>query len=71
MPPADVAVRLATALNVTVEYLVTGKAAQETVKEPRLKNSLAAMLKDFSKCSKETQVFFSIAIKLFSKYESK
>jgi transcriptional regulator with XRE-family HTH domain len=31
MPPADTAVKIATALGVSVEYLVTGKAYRQTV----------------------------------------
>lgn len=34
IPPADVAVKIANALNVTVEYLVTGKQQREKKQNP-------------------------------------
>ena len=45
IPPADVAVKIATALNVTVEYLVTGKKANTTKQNTNnsLKNSIDDM----------------------------
>ena len=50
MPPADVAVRLADVLNVSVEYLVTGRAPAKSVESAafqRLKDDLAALPEDF------------------------
>lgn len=52
MPPADVAVRLAKALNVTVEYLVTGISEGKEAKEKpaKLKHLIhsAEKLSDFN-----------------------
>ena len=68
MPPADVAVRLAKALNVTVEYLVTGEGKSEKKENPPLKSKIEA---DLEKCSKQTQKFLETAIQLFAQNESK
>ena len=51
MPPADVAVRLARALNVTVEYLVTGEIKdQQTQVRPfrRLEEDFSALPADIA-----------------------
>lgn len=51
MPPADVAVRLARALNVTVEYLVTGEIKdQQTLARPfrRLEEDFSALPSDIA-----------------------
>ncbi len=39
MPPADVAVKIANALGVTVEYLVTGKDSKPAIKQKNLNNA--------------------------------
>ena len=67
MPPADVAVRLAKALNVTVEYLVTGEKYVST-QQPQKQSEIEQNLK---KVSKETQQFLETTIQLFAKYENK
>lgn len=65
MPPADVAVRLAKALNVTVEYLVTGEKNKiESTKNLQFEN-------DLSKISKETKTFIETATHLFAEHEQK
>ena len=65
MPPADVAVRLAKVLNVTVEYLVTGETSE--------KNSLEIQNKkinqDLEKCSTQTRIFLETAVHLFAENE--
>ena len=53
IPPADVAVKIAKALNVSVEYLVTGK---QVVKKGSIeKNSENSFLTDFYKLPKNIQ----------------
>ena len=62
IPPADVAVKIANALNVSVEYLVTGKKTGETKPEqeqsfPRdFSEGQKAFLKKFSKLLKEFDI---------------
>lgn len=65
MPPADVAVRLAKVLNVTVEYLVTGeKKSFVPHSEPSL------MEQNLSRVSKNTRQFIETAVRLFAEYEN-
>lgn len=68
MPPADVAVRLARALHVTVEYLVTGEKKSEIKHSHDTRTQLNQELEI---CSKQTQEFFKTAVHLFSEYEKK
>ena len=63
MPPADVAVRIAKALNVTVEYLVTGENTNSHHPEP------SQIEKDLSKVSKNTRQFIETTAKLFAEHE--
>ena len=62
IPPADVAVKIAKALNVSVEYLVTGKKTGETKTEqeqsfPRdFSEGQKAFLKKFSKLLKDFDI---------------
>lgn len=59
MPPADVAVRLAEVLGVSVEYLVTGNKTKMTADLPRTERELLAA---FSKLSeKEQKAVLSLA----------
>lgn len=67
MPPADVAVRLAKALNVTVEYLVTGENSGK--KEDFHKNVL--LERQFQNLSPSARQFIEKTIRLFSEDESK
>lgn len=67
MPPADVAVRLAKALHVTVEYLVTGEVEKDASVYKPLKPKIEC---DLEKCSKETRKFLETAVHLFSLHES-
>lgn len=46
MPPADVAVRIAKVLNVTVEYLVTGSDGPPSRRFARLESDLALLSED-------------------------
>lgn len=65
MPPADVAVRLAKALNVTVEYLVTG------VKNNTHQKPAASLLEqNLAKVSPNTRQFLETAINLFAAHEN-
>lgn len=66
MPPADVAVRLAKALQVTVEYLVTGEQQEKTSVQKSIKSKIE---RDLENCSTTTQNFLSTAVHLFSEYE--
>lgn len=66
MPPADVAVRLARALNVTVEYLVTGEGKINRNENPPVKSKIET---DLQKCSKSTQRFLETAVHLFAQDE--
>ena len=66
MPPADVAVRLAKALNVTVEYLVTGERSPETSNNETTKLKIEHELE---KCSEATRQFLSTTIHLFAEFE--
>ena len=61
MPPADVAVRLAKALNVTVEYLVTGEKTKSAYKVE--KNSIE---KDLEKIPVGERQVFEAAIHLYA-----
>lgn len=47
MPPADVAVKIANALGVTVEYLVTGKEESDIKKESNITKETITLLKTF------------------------
>lgn len=52
MPPADVAVRLARALNVTVEYLVTGEIKEQASQHRpfrRIEEDFSALPSDIAK----------------------
>ena len=66
MPPADIAVRLAKALNVTVEYLVTGEQKDNLSMQNSIKPKIE---RDLESCSDETQNFLSTAVHLFAEYE--
>lgn len=66
MPPADVAVRLAKALNVTVEYLVTG----EKTKSNNVNLESSQIQKDLNKIPEPTRQFLEKAIHLFAEHEN-
>lgn len=68
MPPADVAVRLAKALNVTVEYLVTGENRPETKVLAPAKPKIE---QDLENCSEKTREFLKTAVHLFAEYEKR
>lgn len=57
MPPADVAVRIAKALNVSVEYLVEGKQSDtiHNIHEYNLPQKQANLLESFNKLSSTEQ----------------
>ena len=46
MPPADIAVRIAQALNVSVEYLVTGNDSRQFLENAETSNSLRLAMRD-------------------------
>ena len=74
MPPADVAVRLAKALNVTVEYLVTGDGNTVQVIQKNEKNfssSKSNIELDLERCSPKTRQFLEKTIHLFAENEKK
>lgn len=65
MPSADVAVRLAKVLHVTVEYLVTGEndtSPAENLRKRKLQH-------DMEKISDPTRQFLETAVHLFAEYE--
>jgi len=68
MPPADAAVRLAKALNVTVEYLVTGENKPERNFTTPAKSKTE---EDLDRCSPKTRQFLEKAIQLFAENEKK
>ena len=69
MPPADVAVRLAKTLNVTVEYLVSGeKTAHE---QQHLLQHQQKLGEELETLSAPTKKFIETTIHLFSEYEKK
>ena len=68
MPPADVAVRIAKALNVTVEYLVTGEGKIERKIPVTVKSKIE---QDLEKCSERTRIFLETAVHLFAENEKK
>ena len=68
MPPADVAVRLAKALNVTVEYLVTGEGKTERKAPEPVKSKVE---QDLERCSTKTRQFLETAVHLFAEHEKK
>lgn len=63
MPPADVAVRLAKALNVTVEYLVTGENARN-VPPP----GTTTVIKDLEKIPAADRRVLETAIRLYAEH---
>lgn len=83
MPPADVAVKLAKVLNVTVEYLVTGEreddatahspvapiGKQNAVILPKSKPIRPKIERDLEKISDPTRQFLETAVHLFAEYE--
>lgn len=68
MPPADVAVRIAKVLNVTVEYLVTGERGKEVVIHEPLPPKIN---RDLEKCGENTRKFLETAVHLFAEYEKR
>jgi len=68
MPPADAAVRLAKALNVTVEYLVTGENKPERTLTTSPKSNIEL---DLERCSPKTRQFLEKTIHLFAENEKK
>ena len=51
MPPADIAVRIAKALNVSVEYLVTGNDAKSAPADSEAASSLHFLIQDLKTLS--------------------
>jgi transcriptional regulator with XRE-family HTH domain len=68
MPPADVAVRIATALGVTVEYLVNGQDGNRETQTPFYSNPRKrSLLRIFDELVPEDQKFTLDFIKLLKK----
>lgn len=55
IPPADIAVKIAKALNVSVEYLVTGKEASEKVENNNMAKEDKSLLKELKSIPKNMQ----------------
>ena len=66
MPSADVAVRLAKALNVTVEYLVTGERGPLPAIHKPIRPKIE---RDLEKISAPTRQFLETAVHLFAEHE--
>ena len=66
MPAADVAVRIAKALNVTVEYLVTGNRGPLPVIHEPVRPKIE---RDLANVSEPTRQFLETAVHLFAEYE--
>ena len=68
MPTADAAVKIAKALNVTVEYLVTGERGKiSEIHEPLPPK----INQDLEKCNENTRHFLETAVHLFAEYEKR
>ncbi|MBQ2355227.1 MAG: helix-turn-helix transcriptional regulator [Treponema sp.] len=63
MPPADVAVRLAKALNITVEYLITGEDSSKMHESTKITD----FEKELNSLPKSTQDFIKTTVHLFYK----
>ena len=63
MPPADVAVRLAKALNVTVEYLVTGEDKRISMSQNEM-----AVVKDLERIPANARDVLETVIHLYAKH---
>ncbi len=65
IPPADIAVKIADALNVSVEYLVTGKSKQKSenlTENTSINSDEKSLLKDLNSVPKEMQKTFKTLI---------
>ncbi|MCD1653546.1 helix-turn-helix domain-containing protein [Treponema zuelzerae] len=65
MPPADIAVKIAEVLGVSVEYLVTGNKAPKEVTLPPETNKVIALLSSLD--SKEKEAFITLLEALANK----
>lgn len=68
MPPADIAVRIARELDVTVEYLVTG---EDLVRKKNTQMKMNKTIFELSNLSRTTQVIIENLIHILYKCESK
>ena len=71
IPPADIAVRIAKALNVSVEYLVTGTDEKITAKAHERFTSYLSMLSDYDKLSEQSKKTLAIMIHALASEEEK
>ena len=62
IPPADIAVRIAKALNVSVEYLVTGADEKSVSKNHERFAEYLSMLADYEKLSNKSKKSLAIMI---------
>ena len=71
IPPADVAVRLAKVLNVTVEYLVTGEntTSPDVTEKQKHEQRIIKIQQDLEKCTEETRQFIEKTAHLFAEQE--
>ncbi|MCR4953419.1 MAG: helix-turn-helix domain containing protein [Treponema sp.] len=61
-PNADLALRIAKALNVSIEYLVTGKKGEEQSETGRVTPQIVQLITKLNKfSSKQKQIFFDLA----------
>ena len=71
IPPADIAVRIAKALNVSVEYLVTGKDEKNSAVSSEKISSCASMMADYEKLTTKSKKSLAIMIHALALEEEK
>ena len=71
IPPADIAGRIAKALNVSVEYLVTGKDEKISQVISEKLESCSSILADYEKLSAKSKKSLSIMIHALAQEEEK
>lgn len=65
MPPADIAVKIANALNVTVEYLVTGK----NTKTQKTSNEITSLKKSIDNLPVNNKLLLKDILDLMDNYK--
>lgn len=71
MPPADIAVKIAHALNVSVEYLVTGKDEKNAPIFSGKGASTASMWADYEKLTAKSKKFLATMIHVLANEDEK
>ena len=68
IPTADVAVKIAKALGVTVEYLVTGE--ENSIEKPMFSTEIRGLIQNFKQLSEDDQKKIMAIIQIFKKYNN-